>query len=332
MDDSAVELRSRWSEPAFAERRSALIAGRTVRDDDDWRGVDLRGARIGGGLGRGARLDYAQLDGARLLDLDLHDAALSHASAVESSWTNVRMIGANLSHSNFAGAVLPEVALSQAVLVGATFAGADLRAAMLDGADLRECDLEGAWLWGSTRPRAGAAASSARAHARDAGYETFADILDDGGYLQLMHFTGPLQARAVEGLAWGSRALDAEVQAALRYQGWRPQLVAAAVALLGADRLRQTPLVCRALWDAVDRGSWASPQLVVACRLLDPEFERQARARLRGKQDDKPKHALAAMLGESSQHEGAEIASHWRARVEQWATSAAREHWREASP
>lgn len=75
--------------------------------------------------------------------------------------------------------------------------------------------------------------------------------------------------------AYGSM-LDGLLESWLTENNWRPHLVGAvALVLSGA-----TPARLAMLWQAIDRFSWASPQLVAAAALIDPEFEAQARQRI----------------------------------------------------
>jgi len=144
--------------------------------------------------------------------------------------------------------------------------------------------------------------------------------MEDGGYLQAMRMSHARIARAVEGVAWGSPFLDGEIVFAMQAD-WRSQIVAAAVALLGSDRLRRPEMVLASFWKALD-ASWASPQLAAACSLLDPSFAAHASAT-----QPKSRQALAAMLGEANEGEGAMIALKWKANIVKWAGPAARKRW-----
>lgn len=322
----AVQLRMRWSQPDRKELREALLAGALIDEAvRDWRGVDLRGAHLHRGLGACCQLDFAQLDGAHIERLVLAGASLSFVSAVESTWTDVSLVDANIACSNFAGASLIEAKLDRASLVGATFAGADLRAASLHGVNLRGCDLESALLSGAVLSRDPRRASLLRRHCARTGCATFADIMENGGYMGLLRLSERSAARAVEGVAWGAPLLDVEIRAALG-QPSQFQLVAAAVAVLGADRIRRIDAVVAALWRVL-AGSWASPQLAVACALLDAEFVPRARALLRVSSDAKTIEALEAFTDGRREGWGARFAMKWRANVEKWASSAARAKW-----
>jgi len=75
--------------------------------------------------------------------------------------------------------------------------------------------------------------------------------------------------------AGGSADPDTEITA-LFQGGWRPELVGGIAMLTVAS----TTATLKALWQAIDRGSWVSPQLVVIASLLDPGFVDQAKRRL----------------------------------------------------
>lgn len=69
--------------------------------------------------------------------------------------------------------------------------------------------------------------------------------------------------------------LTEEIGALLAYENWRPQLVGISAMLMAKDTASLP-----ALWMAIDRPSWVSPQLAAAASLLDPAFETSARLRL----------------------------------------------------
>lgn len=70
--------------------------------------------------------------------------------------------------------------------------------------------------------------------------------------------------------------LDSEIAALLRERNWRSQLVGAVATLVAGGGDARID----ALWSAVDRPSWISPQLVATASLLDPAFDARARERL----------------------------------------------------
>jgi hypothetical protein len=105
----------------------------------------------------------------------------------------------------------------------------------------------------------------------------FDRVLDGGGYLDLLHL-GPAADRTV-GLIATALAEPGAVAAYTGFMsqsGWRPHLVGAVAALLdNENRLDRIQL-----WNAVDAGSWVTPQLVVAAMFSDPMFAERARHRI----------------------------------------------------
>ncbi len=70
--------------------------------------------------------------------------------------------------------------------------------------------------------------------------------------------------------------LDAELAALLSDHSWKPQLVGAvALLVFGKNRVR-----LEALWAALDRPCWVSPQLAAVASLTDPDFDSRARERI----------------------------------------------------
>lgn len=98
-------------------------------------------------------------------------------------------------------------------------------------------------------------------------------------HLQLLNL-GPRAVEAVDAvrdatMRSGER-LDVEIAALLAESNWRPQLVGAvAVLVANANDVRLT-----ALWSAIDRPCWSSPQLVAVASFADAAFDARARARL----------------------------------------------------
>ena len=112
-----------------------------------------------------------------------------------------------------------------------------------------------------------------------------------------------------------------EICALLSESNWRPNLVGGVVVLRAQ---RADAAVLDALWDAIDRPSWVSPQLAVAASVVDPKFADKARPRV-GSAGAKTANALAALCGlDVRVHDidnGAGIALTWRtALTEQYAT------------
>lgn len=100
-------------------------------------------------------------------------------------------------------------------------------------------------------------------------------------YLCLLNLFGASESRAAieqvrtSGQRSGS-CLDAELGALLSDHNWRPQLVGAvALLVFGKNRVR-----LEALWAALDRPCWVSPQLAAVASLTDPDFDPRARERI----------------------------------------------------
>jgi len=101
-------------------------------------------------------------------------------------------------------------------------------------------------------------------------------IFDDLSYLTLLHLNSP-RVGVVERVMESARSspdLAAELRELLS-EGWREALVACA-ALFG----RSSPELLDLLWEALDRGSWVAPQMVVTLSMLDQRFRERARQRL----------------------------------------------------
>jgi hypothetical protein len=149
----------------------------------------------------------------------------------------------------------------------------------------------------------------------------FAPMFERSRYLMLLHplRSGAADPGVVEALevadaaASATATLAADLCALLADRNWRGHLVAAAVVV----RTRcPDPAVRRALWDAIDRPSWVSPQLAVAANVVDPEFEREARARF-ATASPKTVAALAALArapihAPGDLDHGDVIAAEWR--------------------
>jgi O-acetyl-ADP-ribose deacetylase (regulator of RNase III) len=110
-------------------------------------------------------------------------------------------------------------------------------------------------------------------------HPSFDPVLENPGtlYLSLLNL-GADAAETIElirNIAGRSPDPDTEITA-LFQGGWRLELIAGIAVLTGAA----TPATLKGLWQAIDRGSWVSPQLVVIASLLDPCFVDQAKRRL----------------------------------------------------
>lgn len=116
-------------------------------------------------------------------------------------------------------------------------------------------------------------------------YPTFAGMFAKSRYLTLLQ--PPRVGGPGSGIADALGVLDEalrtsphvvhEVSAMLADFNWRPNLVAA-TAVIRARMM--TGVVVRAVWTAIDRPSWVSPQLAVAASIIDPRFADGARARI----------------------------------------------------
>ena len=125
----------------------------------------------------------------------------------------------------------------------------------------------------------------AREQARRGGYPSFEPAFR--GYLTatwmhspcnlLLGFVEPKwSVEIVRRCVTKSKDAEAEVLALLASKMYRPHLVGACAVWLGV----KTPKTLLALWEAVDRETWVSPQLLVMASLCDPDFMRRARERL----------------------------------------------------
>jgi hypothetical protein len=144
------------------------------------------------------------------------------------------------------------------------------------------------------------------------------------------------------GLMDGDYDSLAEVAAALRKakrreamwrlwepQNWRPHMLACAAAYVSGDGA-----ALDTAWTALDRYSWAAPQIAATLQRIDPDFEARASTRLdaadpsddvwprpvdRWCLDAKSRGSLGALLdreiGEAEQT-GARIATYWKSRLE----------------
>jgi len=98
-------------------------------------------------------------------------------------------------------------------------------------------------------------------------------------YLELLNIE-PEAEQAIEAIREASHRsganLEAELCALLSQDNWRPQLVGGtALVVLGGNESRLA-----ALWAALDRPCWVSPQLAVVAALVDPAFESRAQERI----------------------------------------------------
>ncbi|NOK39627.1 pentapeptide repeat-containing protein [Corallococcus exercitus] len=310
------ELTERWLTPDGLRRRERLI---TSGFQGPWRevlkgfvGVDALGPQVGDLRGidltneelPGADLVHVRLDGARLDDCGLNEARLDFATlsgasltlarldgaslmacvALSTCWDDASLEGATLTASNLVRGSFRRARLQGARLTAATLMKADLRCADLRGAELSCCDLEEACVAGvlsgrtRTYERAGSGNADVRYYREHGGYPSFIDaILLDPGPRALRWLNRKEILMHVEAAVEMSTGVDAEILALLRETHPMFHQLAAVAMLIGGAR----PEPLAALWDRIDRGSGACPQLTVAALLLDPGFEPAARSRLK---------------------------------------------------
>lgn len=115
-------------------------------------------------------------------------------------------------------------------------------------------------------------------------FGTFAPVFapnpgDVPRYLKLLNL-GPGAADVLrlleQVIADSGEAFDLTVVSLLEQANWRPQLVGSAAMMIG----RPSAASVAALWSALDRPCWTSPQLAAAASRVDPAFPEQARLRL----------------------------------------------------
>ena len=310
------ELTERWLTPDGLRRRERLIA---CGFQGPWRevlrgftGVDALGSEVGDLRGidltheelSGADLVHARLDGARMDDCGLTDARLDFATlsgaslslarldgaslmacvALGTCWDDASLEGATLTASNLVRGSFRRTRLRSARLTAATLMKADLRRADLRGAELSCCDFEEACVAGilSDRLRTYALDYRDEGYVRylreQGGYRSFMDaILLWPGLSALRWLTQREILLHVEAAVEMSPGVDAEILALFGERHWAFHQLAAVAMLIGGAR----PETLAALWDRIDRNSWACPQLTVAALLLDPDFEAAASSRLK---------------------------------------------------
>lgn len=112
----------------------------------------------------------------------------------------------------------------------------------------------------------------------EAQFGPFAAAFDGGEYLELLGLHSSVAAQnAITCVEIALQRGDSHrwIAALLRDMNWRPNLVGA-VALL----LDPTAADAGLLWEAIDRGSWVVPQIVIAAAIVDPRFRERIRARV----------------------------------------------------
>jgi hypothetical protein len=102
------------------------------------------------------------------------------------------------------------------------------------------------------------------------------DDLEVPGHLQLLGLAEPGAQIVIDRVANALQCDDSArwIAALLRDLNWRPHLVGAIALLL------QPSLDHELLWNAVDGGSWVTPQLIVTATFVDPLFRDNARSRV----------------------------------------------------
>lgn len=105
-------------------------------------------------------------------------------------------------------------------------------------------------------------------------FASFHSLFEENRYLELLHLPSarPVFERVAAAVA-ASPDADAELEALFLERNWRCHLVGASALLATGP----TPRRLEALWGALERGSWAAPQLAAAAWVLDGEFEPRAR-------------------------------------------------------
>jgi len=102
--------------------------------------------------------------------------------------------------------------------------------------------------------------------------------LEVPGYLQLLNCHGSGVDVVLDRIqiALSTDRPQAWIDGIFADPNWRPHLVGAAALLLDERRV----LNCSPMWEAIDRGSWVTPQLVATAYLTDPAFQDHVSRRL----------------------------------------------------
>lgn len=99
------------------------------------------------------------------------------------------------------------------------------------------------------------------------------------GYLALLHLGSGDAPKAVELVSDCCRKIGdpfPNICRLLMDSNWRPHLVASVAVIISGYNADAT----KCLWRCIDTGSWVTPQIGVALRLVDPHFEHLSRIRL----------------------------------------------------
>jgi hypothetical protein len=115
----------------------------------------------------------------------------------------------------------------------------------------------------------------------DESFGIFAAILEGTiAYMKLLHLDGPEATETVSLVMKCCASVPnpyQDIRRLLRQDNWRSHLVAAvALATLATNTEANDEL-----WNAIDKGSWVTPQLAAVALLRDPMFAERARKRLR---------------------------------------------------
>ncbi len=261
--EAGCALMARWASTGERRRIQARlqIKGAGSFAGEDLRGFDFRGLPLADVDFERCSLDFARFDGCQLARATLHRASLRFVSMRSADLTGASLRGADMVGGNWAGARLIDTRLEGADLRGAVFSGADLTGAQLVGATTEGADFENVnWT---------AAVGQVR-HGRPCGCLT----RFEREYLACLR----PHATVVTRIAHAVDRCPAAPSLTLFYLAsvdWRLHAVAAVMIAAGAFSGSAAHLV-RAWRLGVDE-SWASPQLLAALYLVDPDFTRHAR-------------------------------------------------------
>lgn len=347
------ELVARWNTPDGHLRRERLLAlglrgpwrevlvgfmGTAELGDNtgDLRGIDLTREELPGADLVRARLEGARLDDCGLIDARLDLATLSGASltrarldrasltgcvALETRWDDACLEGAVLTACNLTRGSFRRARLQGARLTTTTLLNADLRCADLRGAEVSSCDLEGACVAcvHRDRPRTYAHECSDKGELRyylsEASFPSFLDaILLFPGMASIRWLSNHLVLWHVEAALEKSPDPESEIRALFQERHPLLSMVGAVALLLGGPSKR----TLEALWERLDAGSGAYPQLVVTALLVDPAFETHAQARLEGRNRMRPE-LIASLSWALHQRRGLETTADARSSpCERW--------------
>ncbi len=130
----------------------------------------------------------------------------------------------------------------------------------------------------------------------EAQFGPFAVAFSGGEYLELLGLHSSVAAQnAITCVEIALQHGDSQrwITALLRDMNWRPNLVGA-VALM----LDPTAADAGLLWEAIDRGSWVVPQVVIATAIVDPRFRERICTRVETTSSSKLAASGLAMCAE----------------------------------